>query len=413
MATTAKNFRIKQGLIVEGTTATINNNNILVEVGGVTYINGLIANLITNATKSYITITKDGSNNLTITAEKGISSSTTSDLTEGTNLYFTTTRARAAISASSGISYDSSTGNLTVNRTTTDTWYDAAGAASTAETNARNYADSVAQGLNVKTSVVVATTGNITLSGAQTIDGVSVVAGNRVLVKSQTTAANNGIYVANASTWTRAADQATPARGDFVFIDSGTSNGKTGWILGDNTTTWTQFSAAGEYTSGSGITITGNSIAVNRTTTDTWYDAAGAATTAQSNAATYTNTVSGHELDGTSAFTKINVNNAAAAYATNSTIVSAGSATAWIMDATVYSSAKLLVKFKTSTNTQMSELLLTLDSANNIAITEYAEVTTSGELGTITASYSAGNVNVVVTTLQSNTSVTVYATALI
>lgn len=79
----------------------------------------------------------------------------------------------------------------------------------------------------VKKSVRVATTANITLSGPQTIDGIAVVAGDRVLVKDQTTTSQNGIYIVNASTWVRAtdADAATKIAGAFVNVDSGAVNG--------------------------------------------------------------------------------------------------------------------------------------------------------------------------------------------
>lgn len=79
----------------------------------------------------------------------------------------------------------------------------------------------------VKRSVRVATTANITLSGAQTIDGIAVVAGDRVLVKDQTTTAANGIYVASATAWTRAADADTASElaGALVNVDLGTVNG--------------------------------------------------------------------------------------------------------------------------------------------------------------------------------------------
>ena len=130
----------------------------------------------------------------------------------------------------------------------------------------KSYVDGVAQGLNVKSSVVAATTTNITLSGAQTIDGVSITAGQRVLVKNQTTATQNGIYVAAASAWARSADQQTPTQGDFTFVEQGTTNGSQGWILANGSTTWTQFSAAGEYTAGTGISISGNTISVASTT---------------------------------------------------------------------------------------------------------------------------------------------------
>lgn len=124
------------------------------------------------------------------------------------------------------------------------------------------YVDATAQVLNAKGSVVAATTANITLSGAQTVDGIALVAGNRALVKNQSTASQNGIYVVAAGAWARSADQATPAIGDYTFVESGTVNGHQGWIA-TTTTAWTQFSAAGEYTAGAGIAISGGAISVN------------------------------------------------------------------------------------------------------------------------------------------------------
>lgn len=132
------------------------------------------------------------------------------------------------------------------------------------------YVDSVAQGLNPKASVRAATTATITLSGAQTIDGVSVVAGNRVLVKNQTLPRQNGIYVAAAGAWARATD--ANAWGElvsaFTFVEEGTVNKDTGWVsqadsggvLDTNDIVWVQFSAAGSYTAGDGIDITGGVI---------------------------------------------------------------------------------------------------------------------------------------------------------
>lgn len=133
------------------------------------------------------------------------------------------------------------------------------------------YVDGVASGLDVKASVRAATTANITLSGEQTIDGVSVVAGNRVLVKNQTAGEDNGIYVASASSWSRASDadssgEVTPNL--FTFVEEGTANADSGWTLSNNgsitlgTTplTFVQFSGAGQITAGDGLTKTGNTI---------------------------------------------------------------------------------------------------------------------------------------------------------
>lgn len=88
--------------------------------------------------------------------------------------------------------------------------------------------------LAVKPPCRVATTANITLSGLQTIDGVTVVAGDRVLVKDQTTQSDNGIYEANTSAWSRAPDfdgARDAAKGTLVIVHSGTTNAGTTWEL--------------------------------------------------------------------------------------------------------------------------------------------------------------------------------------
>ena len=131
-----------------------------------------------------------------------------------------------------------------------------------------------AAGLDVKESVRVATTANITLSGTQTIDGVAVVAGNRVLVKNQSTASGNGIYMVAAGAWSRATDFDTSAEatsGAFTFVEEGTTNGGSGWVLstanpitlGTTALTFTQFSGAGAFVWGDGLTNDGNTIHVD------------------------------------------------------------------------------------------------------------------------------------------------------
>lgn len=141
------------------------------------------------------------------------------------------------------------------------------------------YVDNVAQGLDVKASVVAATNSNITLSGAQTIDGVSVVAGDRVLVKSQTAPAENGIYVASNTSWSRSADANTWAElvSAYTFVETGTLYADTGWVctvnaggtLGTTAVTWSQFSGAGTYQAGTGLTLTGNTFSVTNTAVTT------------------------------------------------------------------------------------------------------------------------------------------------
>lgn len=142
----------------------------------------------------------------------------------------------------------------------------------------KNYVDLAVQGLDPKASVKAATTANIaTLSGALTIDGVALVAGNRVLVKDQTTAAQNGIYVVSATAWARADDMSLWAEfpNAYVFVEQGTTNADNGFLctsdqggtLGSTAVTWVQFSGAGQIVAGAGLTKTGNQLDIGTAST--------------------------------------------------------------------------------------------------------------------------------------------------
>ena len=135
------------------------------------------------------------------------------------------------------------------------------------------YVDATRSGLDVKQSVRAATTASITLSGTQTIDGVSVTTGDRVLVKNQSTASQNGIYVVAVGSWARATDADSDAEvtpGLFTFVEEGTINADSGWVLSTNSVitlnttalVFSQFSGAGQITAGDGLTKTGNTIDV-------------------------------------------------------------------------------------------------------------------------------------------------------
>jgi hypothetical protein len=138
------------------------------------------------------------------------------------------------------------------------------------------YVDATASGLDVKQSVRVATTASITLSNTQTIDGVALSAGDRVLVKDQTSGGDNGIYVVASGAWSRSSDadsnsEVTPNL--FVFVEEGGTYADSGWTLTNNgaitvgTTalTFTQFSGAGQITAGDGLTKSGNTLNVGGT----------------------------------------------------------------------------------------------------------------------------------------------------
>ena len=139
------------------------------------------------------------------------------------------------------------------------------------------YVDAVKTGLDFKDSVRVATTGNITIASdlnvGDTIDGITLADGDRVLVKDQSTASQNGIYTAGASP-ARATDADADAEvtaGLFVFVEEGTANSDNGYVLstdgtitvGSTALTFTQFSGAGQIVAGDALSKSGNTLNVN------------------------------------------------------------------------------------------------------------------------------------------------------
>ena len=164
----------------------------------------------------------------------------------------------------------------------------------------KDYVDSVAQGLHVHDSCYVATTGTLATASGGTvtynngssgvgatltttgtyllIDGANVqTAGTRILVKNESNGAWNGIYTYTSSTvLTRATDYDTTAEaagGDFLFVTSGSTQADTGWVqttdnptIGTTAIVFTQFSGAGTYSAGTGLTLTGTQFNLSNTT---------------------------------------------------------------------------------------------------------------------------------------------------
>ena len=141
----------------------------------------------------------------------------------------------------------------------------------------RGFVEATSQGLDVKDSCKAATTGNITISTAlnngDTLDGVSLSTNDRVLVKDQSTASQNGIYIVGSSP-ARASDLAagSDAAGMFTFVEQGTVNADNGFVctsnkgsavVGTNNLTYAQFSGAGQITAGDGLDKSGNTLSVD------------------------------------------------------------------------------------------------------------------------------------------------------
>ena len=161
----------------------------------------------------------------------------------------------------------------------------------------KNYVDATATGLDFKQSARVGSTANVSVTytatnGAlargqitaapTTLDGITLVNGNRILLKNQTAPAQNGIWsVTSSGTWDRATDfdqDAEVTAGAFVFVEEGTINADTGWVLttvnpitiggaSGTSLAFAQFSGAGSYTAGSGLTLTGTSFSANTNST--------------------------------------------------------------------------------------------------------------------------------------------------
>lgn len=295
---------------------TINsaNNTITVTSTDVSDFNeaavDVVANAITSGTHTNITVSyNDNAGTINITAAPGYSDEQAQDAIGnnlGTGLSYddssgaisvntTTIQTRVADVSDTEIGYlanvtsdiqaqinsklnkagDTMTGALTLSGAPTDPLHAAT----------KGYVDAAVEGLHVHPSVKAATTGNITLAtdveNGDTLDGVTLATGDRILVKDQTTKSQNGIYVVAASgAPTRATDFDTAAEidsGDFVFVDSGTVYGNTGWvqintpaIIGTDAIEFVQFSGAGTYTASGGVKLTGVNFTLHSTAADTF-----------------------------------------------------------------------------------------------------------------------------------------------
>jgi phage-related tail fiber protein len=143
----------------------------------------------------------------------------------------------------------------------------------------KQYVDLISQGIDHKQSVKAASTATLTLSGAQTIDGIALVAGDRVLVKDQTSAPANGIYVVATGAWTRATDMDawSEVPGAYTFVEQGTVNADVAFLctsdqggtLGTTAITWVLYSSATSITAGTGLTRSGNALSITNTGTST------------------------------------------------------------------------------------------------------------------------------------------------
>jgi hypothetical protein len=262
----------------------------------------------------------------------------TADVAEdASNLYFTDARAREAISDGDGISYNSSTGvisvdlgvdsglttsdgTLKIKRSAVDTWYDANGAAATAETNANSYTDTEIGLLDTDDIEEGSTNEYFTNDRAQNATKLLLTGTQTILTNIQIT--ENGFGGLN------------------ITAENGVSDSDTDDLTEGTTNLY------------------------------------------------FTNTRAVDALEAVVPnFTAVEINSLAKQVAATTSVATASQVTAYEFLGTEYRSAKFLVKTAQGSHTEVSEVLLTMDSSNNIAITEYAMVGTNGSLMTITADY--------------------------
>jgi hypothetical protein len=416
MATVTKNFRIKSGLIVEGTTATIGGQNILTETGGDAYILNLVggATLVKSVDSGVFSV--DGAGNLTVNANTfdsygSASAAQTAAATDATN------KANQALADAQ--SYSNS---LASN-------YDAAGSAAAAQTAAQSYADGLASNYDPAGSAAAAQTA---------AEGFATTAAGNAQTAAQSYA--DGLAVnydpagSAAAAQTAAEGFATQAVANLVgsapaVLDTiqelATALENNPDIIAD-----LENVAAGKQdtlTAGSNIDITGSTISVTGldsadisdfntaalSATSAAYDAAGAASAAQTAAQSYADGLASNYdpagsaaaaqtaaegyadgltddmLDGTTPFTDLNINDVAKQVAARTTSLGSVVVTAYQFNKSAFKSGKFLVKIDNGTHNEISEILVTLDSSDNVAITEYAIVGTNGSRGTITADVDA------------------------
>jgi hypothetical protein len=460
MATVDKNFRIKHGLVVEGTTGTINGQNILTETGSDTYILNLVggATLVKSVNGTYFSV--DNAGNLNFKYSDLKSSLTTdgfalvSDITDAISTLGGQTSSDIADAISTAEGYtDTAISSEVTNRN------NAISSAISTEVTNRNNAISTA-----KSEAITAAEGYTDTAVANLVDGAPALLDT--LNELAAAIADNPNYATDVA-------NLVATKADTTYVDSeisGVDTAAQGYAstaeqnaknyadgLAGNYDAYGAASTAQANAENYANTVAGTAESNAKNYADglaSNYDPAGAAATAQGNAENYADTVAGTAesnaksyadglasnydpagsastaytnalndangytdgyigavLDGTEPFTEINLNSITSqrAVQTNlSSIATGASVMSWAKSD--YPTAKLWVKFATATHSQISEVLLTADAANNIAITEFGIVGTNGNLGAVTAVYNSGNIGVQVDTVYANTEVTVSAT---
>jgi hypothetical protein len=438
MATVNKNFRIKHGLVVEGTTATIGGQNILTETGGDSYILNLVggATLVKSVDAGVFSV--DGAGNLTVNANTfdsyGSASAAQGAAEDYADGLASNYDPAGSASAAQGAAEDYADG-LASN-------YDPAGSASAAQTAAQNYADDLINDASssssevwsaYKTSTEIGVAQTAAEAYTDTREGAITTAYeayadqaelDAVATANAYTDAEVAALVGSAPELLDTLNELAAAIGDNpnYAADLATSVGTKVSKDGDTMTGLLVLSADPSANLGAATKqyvdqAEADAISTAEAYTDT---REGAITTAyeayadqaETDAIASAQAALDDVLDGTTSFTAINYNSVAKQVAaTTGNIVTAAETTAISWVAADYRSAKFVVKVKNGVHTQVSDLVVTLDTSNNVAVSEYGITYSNGtELAAVTADYSGSDVRIRVTPANANTEVIVVGT---
>ena len=476
MATVVKDFKVKAGLVVEGATATVNNFDVLTKSSAdQTYITNLVGGSGSSANTADTLVLRDANGDFaagTITADlngnvtgdvtgtvSDISNHSTTDLSEGTNLYYTDARVDTYVSTSmdtddlgEGVNNLYFTDQRALDATAAA--YDSTGSASAAETNANSYTDSL-----IGDATVDGTAGNTVNDRIATAVSDLVDSAPAVLDTLNELAAAIGDDANFATTITNSIGEKVAKAGDTMtgaltlsgaptsdlhaatkkYVDDTDSATRT-YVDGEITTVNTtignlttddiaegtnQYYTDEKAQDAVGAMLTGTQTNI----TVTYDDAAGTLNFVAENGVAdsttddltegssnlyFTNARAVSALEAVVPnFTEVDINSVATQVAATQTVATASQVVAYSFDSTAHRSAKFLVKVVNGTHSEVSEVLVTLDSSNNIAITEYAVVGTNGSMSTITAGMNGNDVQLLVTTANNSSDVTVMGTLLV
>jgi hypothetical protein len=426
MATVIKNFRIKSGLIVEGTTGTIDGQNILRETGSDSYILNLVggATLVKSVEATQLEVSGAGKLSVKANVFDSYGSASTAK-SEAISAAATdaTTKANAAQSAAISTAALDATSKANAAQSAAAT--DATNKADAAQTLAESFATTAAN--NAQSAAITAAAADATskADAAKTAAEATAAAALTTAISTEVSNRNTAISTAVAGVVDSAPEllntlnelaaalgdspdtitNLTTSIGNKLPLAGGTLTGAltlsgaptvdleaaTKKYVDDNTYL-ADMSARG-YADGAAAAAQ-SAAASDATSKANAAQAAAEATAAAANTA---------QQAGTTAFTALNVNDQAKQIAASSSGTASVAGTAYQWAKADYRSAKLLVKIDNATHNEISEILLTLDASDNVAITEYAIVGTNGSRGTITAEVSGANVLVKVTPTDNST----------